>query len=177
MRIEWFFIWTNLNPLHAPKDALWQVWLKLARWFWRRRFLNFVNVFLLLCTCNYLPLEKAEPFICTNLNPLHPRMHFAKFGWNWACGSWPSGFGEEDENVKSLRQQGRHQRRWGQRQRRRTTDKLWSEKLTWAFGSGELKQITITNTTDLTEQMDSKSLNNFREILEFGYMNKWISRI
>ena len=51
----------------------------------------------------------------------------AKFGWNW-----PSGSGEEDENVKSLRQRQRQQRR-------RTTDKFWSEKLTWAFGSGELK--------------------------------------
>ena len=45
----------------------------------------------------------------------------AKFGWNW-----PNGSGKEEENVKSLQQ------------RRRTTEKLWSEKLTWAFGSGEL---------------------------------------
>ena len=29
----------------SPKDALCQVELKLAQWFWRRRFLNFVNVF------------------------------------------------------------------------------------------------------------------------------------
>ena len=37
----------HLNKLesHSPKDALCQVWLKLAQWFWRRRFLNFVNVF------------------------------------------------------------------------------------------------------------------------------------
>ena len=54
---------------------------------------------------NYLPLEKGGPFIWTNLNPLYPRMLCAKFGWNW-----PSGSGEEDENVKSLqmdRQTGR----------------------------------------------------------------------
>ena len=37
------------------------------------------------------------PFIWTNLNPIHPRILCAKFGWNWPCGS-----GEEDENVKSL---------------------------------------------------------------------------
>ena len=49
----------------------------------------------------------------------------AKFGWNS-----PSGSGEEDENVKSLQQR--------QQQRRQTTDKFWSEKLTWAFDSGEL---------------------------------------
>ena len=33
-------------------------------------------------------------FIWTNLNPLHPRMLCAKFGWNW-----PSGSGEENKNV------------------------------------------------------------------------------
>ena len=40
--------------------------------------------------------------------------------------------GDEKENVKSLPQLP------VQRWRQRTTDKLWSEKLTWAFGSGEL---------------------------------------
>ena len=49
------FIWINLNPVH-PKILLYQVWLKLDQWFLRRRFLNFVNVFLLFR--NYLPLEK-----------------------------------------------------------------------------------------------------------------------
>ena len=44
----------------SAKDVLCQVWLKLAQWFWRRRFLNFVNVFSLFR--NYLPLEKG-PFI------------------------------------------------------------------------------------------------------------------
>ena len=66
---------------HLPKDALWQVWLKMANWFWRRRFLNFVNVFSLFCFS-----------IWTNINS-----HFTKFGWNW-----PSGFWEEDETVKRL---------------------------------------------------------------------------
>ena len=41
----------------SPKDDLCQVWLKLAQWFWRRRFYNFVNVFSLFR--NYLPLEKS----------------------------------------------------------------------------------------------------------------------
>ena len=123
----------------------------MAQWFWRRRFFKFVKVF---SHCrNYLPLEnlwpfiwknsripltqgwfvprRTGPFIWTKLNPLHPRMHFAKFGWNW-----PSDFGEEDGNVESLRQ-------WQQRRRITitTTDKgkFWSEKLTWDFGSGKLK--------------------------------------
>ena len=161
----------NLNKLEStsPKDALCQVWLKFAQWFWRRRCFNFVNVFSLFR--NYLPLgkggalhlnklespspfqwfwrrkflnfvnffslflyyllmEKGGPFIWTNLNPLHPRMLCAKFGWNW-----PSGF-EEDENVRSFR------RRWRRRQWRQqlTTDKFWLEKFIWAFGSGELKR-------------------------------------
>ena len=34
------FNWTIMNPL-SPEDALYQVWLKLACWFWRRRFLVF----------------------------------------------------------------------------------------------------------------------------------------
>ena len=48
----------HLNKLISPshKDALCQVWLKLAQWFSRRRFFNFVNVFSLFR--NYLPLGK-----------------------------------------------------------------------------------------------------------------------
>ena len=48
----------HLNKLESPspRDTLCQVWLKLAQWFWRRRFFNFVNVFSLYR--NYLPLEK-----------------------------------------------------------------------------------------------------------------------
>ena len=46
----------NKIESYSPKDALCQVWLKLAQWFWRRRFFNFVNVFSLFG--NYLPLEK-----------------------------------------------------------------------------------------------------------------------
>ena len=136
--------------------------MKLAQWFWRRKFFKFVNVFSQfrkylplekggalhfnklesltpkeLCAkfgwnwpsgsgekdflilsmyflrfLKYLPMEKGGPFIWTNLNPLHPMMLCAKFGWNW-----PSGSGQKDENVKSLRQQQRRQRR------RRTTNK------------------------------------------------------
>ena len=31
-------------------------------------------------------------FICTDLSPLHPKMHCAKFGWNWLSGSWEDKF-------------------------------------------------------------------------------------
>ena len=76
---------TNLNP-HHWKEALCLAWLKLAQWFWRRIFLNFVNAFSLYRY--YLPLETEWPFIWTNYNPLHPRMICAKLDWNW---TWASG--------------------------------------------------------------------------------------
>ena len=49
----------HLIKLEFPslKDVLCQVWLKLAQWFWRKRFFNFVNVFSLFH--NYLPLERG----------------------------------------------------------------------------------------------------------------------
>ena len=100
--------------------------MKLAHWFWRRWFFKFLNEFSLFR--NYFPLEKGGALHLINLDSLNPRMICAKFGWNWSSGS-----GEEDENVKSLQQRRRR------RQRRRKTHKLWSEKLTWTFGSDDLK--------------------------------------
>ena len=140
-------LYLNIHELHSPKDALCQIWLKLAQWFLRRIFKDFVNVFSLFR--NYLPLEKGGalrlnkfeypspkdafcrvkfkltqwflrgfffyfvnvfslfrsylllkeggPFMWAKLNPFHPRMLIAKFGWNWRSGS-----GEEDGNLKSL---------------------------------------------------------------------------
>ena len=88
MRIYWFSIWRNLNPLHP------RILCAKFGWNWfsgsgeedflisSMYFHNFVNIF---------PWKRAGPFNWTNLNPLHPRMHCAKFGWNW-----PSGSGEED---------------------------------------------------------------------------------
>ena len=35
----------NKFEFSSPKDALCQFWLKLAKWFWRRRVFNFINVF------------------------------------------------------------------------------------------------------------------------------------
>ena len=70
---QWFFTISKLSPLRkrwalhlnyfkspSPKDALCQVWLKLVKWFLRRRFSYIVNVFSLFR--NYLPLEKDGPF-------------------------------------------------------------------------------------------------------------------
>ena len=42
--------------------------------------------------CIYLPLEQNLPFIWTNSNPLHQRILWAKFRWNWPSGSWEEDF-------------------------------------------------------------------------------------
>ena len=123
------------HDLPSPKDALCQLWLKLAQWILRRRFLKFVIVFLLFRY--YFSLEKDGPFIWKNLKPQHPRMLCAKFGYNWPCGSW-----EEDENVKSLQTDGQTDGR--------TTDNRRSEKFTWAFSFGVLKR----NSEIITEYSD-----------------------
>ena len=63
----------HLNKLESPspKDALCQVWLKLAQWFWRRRFFNLVNVFSLFR--NYLPLEKGGALHLTKRESPSPK--------------------------------------------------------------------------------------------------------
>ena len=55
----------------SPKDALCKVWLKLAQWFWRRRFFNFVNAFLLFR--NYLSLEKGRALHLQKLESPSPK--------------------------------------------------------------------------------------------------------
>ena len=90
------FIWTNLNPLvnvfslfrnylplekggtfylnklesPPPKDALCQVSLKLAQWFWRRFFLFRQYIFVIL---NYLHLEKGGPLHLNKLKSPLPK--------------------------------------------------------------------------------------------------------
>ena len=95
----------HLNKLEfpSPKDALCQVWLKLAQWFRRRRFLNFCYSVIIS------PWKRAGPFFWINLNPLHPRMHCA-------------------------------------------TNKFWSEKLTWAFVSGELITVNFDRVCRVVEK-------------------------
>ena len=91
--------WTILickNEYPSPKDALCQVRLKLALWFWRR-FLLFINEFSLFHY--YFLFKKGVAF--------HLHKHgFTKFGWNWSTGSW-----KEDKNGIFFK------RRW------QTTDK------------------------------------------------------
>ena len=53
-----------------PKNALCQVWLKLALWFWRR-FLNIFNI--ILHFCYYLPLDKGVSLHLHNLKSPPPK--------------------------------------------------------------------------------------------------------
>ena len=50
---KWMVPYLNELMSTSSKGALCQVWLKLAPWFWRGRFLNIINVFSLFR--NYLP--------------------------------------------------------------------------------------------------------------------------
>ena len=118
-----------LNKLDSlsPKDALCQVWLKLGQWFWRRRFLNFVNVFSLIR--NYLPLEKGGALHLNKLESPLPKDALCQVWLKLAQWFWRRRWKYEKFTD------GRTDRRTD----RQTTDDRWWEKLTWAFSSGELK--------------------------------------
>ena len=138
-----------LNKLESPspKDAFFQVWLRLAQWFVRRFLIKILLMYFRFFVITS-PWKRVGPFISGNFNPLYPRMLCAKFDWNKPGGSWedsnfiniflllycllllekgmalylnkpqsllpkdalckefgwhwPSGSGEEDENVKNL---------------------------------------------------------------------------
>ena len=67
----------HLNKLESPspKDALCQVWSKLAQCLWRRFFFYFVNIFsLILC---YLLLEKGWAILWGE-NPGPKKLEFSK---------------------------------------------------------------------------------------------------
>ena len=119
-----------LNKLEfpSPKGALCQVWFKRAQWFWKRRFLNFIDVFLVLP--NYLPLVKGMAHQANKLESSSPKdtlchvwLKLAEWYWRiqflnfvnvcWLFNNYlplekicfvPSlvDSGEEDENVKRL---------------------------------------------------------------------------
>ena len=84
MRIEWFFI-TNLT--FFTQGCFAPDLVEIAPVALEKKIFNSVNCSVFLLFGNVLPLEKGGPFIWTNLNTLYPRMHCAKFGWNWLSGS------------------------------------------------------------------------------------------
>ena len=89
----WPFIWTNLNCLHS------RMFCSKFGWNWHcgsGEEDNYILSKYFPCFVIISAWKRMWPFICRNLNPLRPRMLYAKFGWNWLYGSG------EDENVKSL---------------------------------------------------------------------------
>ena len=78
------FIWTNLHPLH-PR-------MLCAKFGWNWTSVSREEDFKISSMCfHYFEIisfwKRAVFFIWTNLNPLHPRMHCARFGLNWTSGS------------------------------------------------------------------------------------------
>ena len=121
----WEFIGSSFEETWIPiiHGCLCQVWLKLAQWFWRRGFFNFVNVFSLFR--NYLPLEKGGVLHLNKLESPSPKDALCKVWlklaqWflrrRWKCEKFTDG----------------------------QTDDRRSEKLTWAFSSHELKSCPTT---------------------------------
>ena len=91
-----------------------KIWLKLARWFLRIRFL--ISAMHFHYSVIIPPWKRAGPIICTNLNPLHPRMPCAKFWLKLTEWFW--------------------RKRWKCEKFTTTTTTTTDN---WAFGSGELK--------------------------------------
>ena len=100
-----YFRYSQLSPLgkgrgHSiEQDVLCQVWLKLAQWFWRRRFFNFVKVFSLFR--NNLPLKKGGSFHLNRLDSPSPKdalcrvlLKLAQWFWrrSWKCEKFSDGW-------------------------------------------------------------------------------------
>ena len=88
------FIWTKLNPLHQRMLCAKSGW----NWLSGSKEEYFLISSMYFCYFVIIsPWKRVGPFIWTKLNPLHPRILCAKFGWNWPCGS-----GEEDFLISSI---------------------------------------------------------------------------
>ena len=85
----------HLNQFESAlsKDALCQVWLKLAQWFWKENFQispMYFRYFVII-----FPLKRAWPFIWANLNPPSSKDDFCQVWWKlvrWFWRSWFSNF-------------------------------------------------------------------------------------
>jgi hypothetical protein len=92
---EGLALYLNKLEFPLPKDNVYQVWLYLACWFWRRRFLKKkFSVFLLFCY--YLPLERGNPLHLNKLESPSPKddmrkvwLKLAQWFWrrSWKCKS------------------------------------------------------------------------------------------
>ena len=87
---NWMVIHLNKLESPSPKDALWQVCLKLVQWFLRNFFFISSMYFCYVVIISHW--KRAGPFIWTNLNLLHRRMLCDNFVWNWSSGYWGEDF-------------------------------------------------------------------------------------
>ena len=101
----------------SPKNSFCQVWLNFVQWFLKRRFLNFVNVFLLFR--NYLPLKIRGSSLAQTWIPI-------------TLGCCSPSFVEIGSVVleKKMKTWKVFRRREGKKDGW-TTDNRWSEKLRW----------------------------------------------
>ena len=95
MRIFWLFIWRNMNPYH-PRLLVRRL-IEIGSVVLEKRNFKKLSSMYFRYFVIISPWKRAGPFIWTTLNPLHPRMLCAKFGWNW-----PSGSREEDFLISSM---------------------------------------------------------------------------
>ena len=127
-------------PSH--KNVLWQVWMELVQWFGRRRFLNIVNVF------SSLPPFGKGWGLSFEQNRIHftQGCHFARFVY-----------------IEPLVLE-KKMKMW--KVYRETKYDRQSEKLTWAFSSGELKtDLHLTRPPTLKLLMQSTQMQKAKHTL------------
>jgi hypothetical protein len=124
-----------LNKLEfpSPKDNLYQVWLKLARWFWKRRLLKIFSVFLLFRY--YLPLEKGYPLLLNKLESPLPKDDLCQVWLELVQWFWRS------RKCKSLQTDA------GQRAIRKSH---LSFQLRWAKKGGAIDLFALTYSLNMT---------------------------
>ena len=113
------FIWRNMTLFIQGSSV--QILVEISPVVLERRILKVSQCIAIFCYMYYLPLKKVCLFVSSNLNFLYFTVICVKFSFNWLSGSG------EDKYWKVLTDG-------------RMTEDRWSEKLTWAFSSGELKQ-------------------------------------
>jgi hypothetical protein len=74
-------LYLNKVEFPSPKDNLYQVWVNLACWFWRRFFFLIFSVFLLFCY--YLPLVRGNPLHLNKLESPPPKDDLCQAQWFW----------------------------------------------------------------------------------------------
>ena len=72
--------------IQSFKNAVYQVWFELTHWLWRRRFLNFVDVFSLFY--NYLSLENGVALQLNKNKSPSPKDAFCQVWLKLVQGFW-----------------------------------------------------------------------------------------